>query len=318
MKGACQFYLATMVPDAKGFLITSPSVSPENSFKTNDGVRASATEGTAVEREVIWDLFTNTIQACKTLKTDDDFRAQLEAAKAKIRPLEIGKAGQLEEWGQDWDLNDPEPTHRHVSHLFALFPGKQITVEETPELAAAVRKSLELRGDGGTGWSKAWKINLWARLHDGDHAYKLVCEQLQLATSTGTNYGAGGGGTYANMFDAHPPFQIDGNFGVVSGVNEMLLQSQLTYVDPANPNEDRYIVELLPALPSAWQNGHIKGLHARGGVEIDEEWAGGKLTSATLRSPLGSSCKIRYGAKTIDLAIKAGETIKLDSSLNRT
>jgi len=317
MKEACEFYLATMVPDEKGFLITSPSVSPENSFKTDAGVRGSVTEGTAVEREVIWDMFTNTIQACKTLNTDGEFRAKLEAAKAKIRPLEIGKAGQLEEWGADWDLNDPEPTHRHVSHLFALFPGKQITTAETPELAAAVAKSLELRGDGGTGWSKAWKINLWARLHQGDHAYKLFCEQLQLATSTGTNYGADGGGTYANMFDAHPPFQIDGNFGGISGVNEMLLQSERTYIDPASPQADHYIVELLPALPSAWAAGHIKGLHARGGLEIDEAWAAGKLISATLHGLKDATCKIQYGQTIIDLTIKAGETVTLDSTLRR-
>jgi alpha-L-fucosidase 2 len=204
-----------------------------------------------------------------------------------------------------------------VSHLFALFPGRQITVEETPELAAAAKKSLELRGDGGTGWAKAWKINLWARLHDGDHAYKLLCDQLQLATSSGTNYGAGGGGTYANMFDAHPPFQIDGNFGGVSGINEMLLQSHLTYVDEASPDEDRYIVELLPALPSAWPTGYIKGLHARGGLEIDQVWAAGRLTSVTIRSPKGTTCKVRYGNTTIDLTLKAGETIKLDAALKQ-
>jgi alpha-L-fucosidase 2 len=315
MKEACEFCLATLVPDEKGLLVTSPSVSPENSFRTDEGVRGSVCEGAAAERQVIWDLFTNTIQAAKVLKLDEAFRRQLEETRARIRPPEIGKAGQLLEWGKDWDLNAPEPTHRHVSHLFALFPGRQITVEETPELAAAVKKSLELRGDGGTGWAKAWKINLWARLHDGDHAYKLLCDQLQLATGSGTNYGAGAGGTYANMFDAHPPFQIDGNFGGVSGVNEMLLQSHLTYVDAVSPDEDRYIIELLPALPSAWPSGHIKGLRARGGLEIDQVWSAGKLTAVTIRSTKGARCKVRYGNTTIDLILKTGQTVRLDAAL---
>ncbi len=191
------------------------------------------------------------IQAANVLDEDAPFRAQVQAALAKMRPLQIGKAGQLEEWPKDWDLNDPEPHHRHISHLFALHPGHQISALPTPELAAAARKTLEQRGDEGTGWSKAWKINCWARLHDGDHAFQLLSEQLELVTTTGTNYSAGGG-TYENLFDAHPPFQIDGNFGALSGITEMLLQSQERYVDPASPHEDRYVIELLPALPSAW------------------------------------------------------------------
>lgn len=317
MREACEFYLATLVPDEKGMLITSPSVSPENQFRTDDGVRANVCEGSSVERQIIWDLFTNTMAVAKVLKTDPEFAERLAASRAKIRPPEIGKAGQLLEWGADWDLNAPEKEHRHVSHLFALFPGRQITVEETPELAAAAKKAIELRGDGGTGWAKAWKINLWARLHDGDHAYKLLSDQLRLAGDDGKTKYSGGGGTYANLFDAHPPFQIDGNFGGVSGVNEMLLQSHLTYVDPASPDEDRYIIELLPALPSAWSTGRVTGLRARGGLEIDQTWGESKLTAATLRSAGGAKFKLRYGGKTIDLTVAPGETIKLGAALKR-
>jgi alpha-L-fucosidase 2 len=314
MRESCEFSLAILVPDENGMLITSPSVSPENVFQTDQGVRGSVDAGSAVEREIIWDLFSNTIQASRVLDTDAEFRGRLEAARAKIRPLEIGRAGQLEEWGHDWDLNAPEKDHRHVSHLFALFPGRQITPEGTPALAAAARKSLELRGDDGTGWSKAWKINLWARLHDGDHAYRLLCDQLRLATDDGTHY-SHGGGTYADMFDAHPPFQIDGNYGGVSGIDEMLLQSHLQYVDPARPAEDRYIVELLPALPVAWPSGHVRGLRARGGLEVAETWSSGALTSATLRAVTDAVCRVRYRGTTRDLALKAGQTITLDAGL---
>ena len=316
MKEAAEFYLSVLVPDADGCLVTSPSTSPENQFRDDAGKTGLVTEGTAIDREIIWDLFTNVIQATETLQEDADFRAKMQAALAKMRPLQIGKAGQLEEWPKDWDENAPEPHHRHVSHLFALHPGRQISALTTPALAAAARETLKERGDEGTGWSKAWKINCWARLHDGDHAFQLVSEQLELVTTTRTHYDSGGG-TYANLFDAHPPFQIDGNFGALSGITEMLLQSQDRYVDPARPEEDHYLIELLPALPSAWPAGSVTGLRARGGFEIDESWASGKLSHATLRSVGGTSCRVWYGGKVVSLSLKPGESVRLDGALNQ-
>ena len=292
MKGAAEACLHMLVEDENGKLITNPSTSPENSFKTDDGVRGWTCAGTAVERQIIYDLFHNTAAASRILKLDDDFRKQIETARAKIRPPEIGKGGQLMEWGQDWDLNAPEPGHRHISHLFALHPGRQISPLRTPELAAAVRKSLELRGDEGTGWSKAWKINCWARLHDGDHAFRLVREQLTAVDSTQTNYQRGGG-TYLNLFDAHPPFQIDGNFGALSGITEMLLQSHLMFDDPADIAADHYVLDLLPATPSAWPDGEVKGLRARGGLEVDLSWKAGKIVSAVFRPAVDGTWRVR-------------------------
>jgi alpha-L-fucosidase 2 len=292
MKGASETCLHMLVEDAQGRLITNPSTSPENGFKTEGGVRGWVCAGSAVERQIIFDLFHNTAMASRILKVDEGFRKEIEAARAKIRQPEIGKAGQLMEWGQDWDMNAPEPNHRHISHLFALHPGRQISPLRTPELAAAVRKSLELRGDEGTGWSKAWKINCWARLHDGDHAFRLVREQLTAVDSTQTNYQRGGG-TYLNLFDAHPPFQIDGNFGALSGITEMLMQSHLMYDDLADSAADRYVLHLMPAVPSAWPEGEVKGLRARGGIEVDLSWKGGKAVSAVFRPAVDGTWRVR-------------------------
>jgi alpha-L-fucosidase 2 len=305
MKGAAEACLTMLLPDENGKLVTSPSTSPENSFRTDDGQAAWTCAGTAVERQIIWELFNNTLMASRTLGVDEELQSFLEAAKTDIRPPEIGKAGQLMEWGKDWDLNAREMSHRHISHLFALHPGRQVSPLRTPELADAVRKSLALRGDEGTGWSKAWKINCWARLHDGEHAYKLIREQLTAVDSTRTNY-SNGGGTYLNLFDAHPPFQIDGNFGALSGITEMLLQSHLLYDDPSGRGEDRYILHLLPALPPVWAEGEVRGLRARGGVELDLAWKSGKAVSAALRATADGDWRIRAPKGQKIASIRAG------------
>ena len=313
MKGACEFWLSQLVEGADGKLITSPSTSPENNFITDKHVKASVCEGALMERAIVWDLFDKTSQACADLGIDPDFEAKLGSARDRIRAPQIGKAGQLMEWGADWDLNSDDMEHRHVSHLYPLYPGDEITPDETPALAGAARKSLELRGDGGTGWSKAWKINLWARLHDGDHAHKLLAEQLR--PSAETKVVMSHGGTYPNLFDAHPPFQIDGNFGATAGICEMLLQSHERYQNSAAKGEDRYILDLLPALPAAWPAGSVNGLRARGGFEVNLKWSNGRLAEATVLSFAGNPCRVRYGKTIVALNLAQGSSVTLGSSL---
>lgn len=279
MKGAAQFCLDWLVKDKDGYWITSPSTTPENLFKTPDGKNNQVSVATTMDMSIIRDLFDNVTAAATALDIDADFRQQVADVRGKLYPFKVGKKGNLQEWYKDFD--DTDPLHRHVSHLFALHPGRQIAPLTTPELAAAARKTLELRGDGGTGWSKAWKINFWARLNDGNHAYKLLRELLKLTGDGSTDY-ANAGGTYPNLFCAHPPFQIDGNFGGISGMGEMLLQSHLGDV------------WLLPALPDAWRSGQVKGLRARGGFEIvSMAWQGGAISKLVIRSSLGGNCRLR-------------------------
>jgi alpha-L-fucosidase 2 len=207
-------------------------------------------------------------------------------------PYQIGKRGQLQEWAQDFD--EQEPQHRHFSHLFGVYPGREITPESMPAIHAAARRSMELRGDEATGWSMAWKINFWARMRDGDHAYRLLTNLLRPAWSTATNY-TRGGGVYPNLFDAHPPFQIDGNFGATAGIAEMLLQSHVGEL------------HLLPALPSAWPAGRVRGLRARGGVVVDIGWTGGVLEQASLTAQQPRTVRVRIGNTVTEHKLRAGE-----------
>jgi alpha-L-fucosidase 2 len=296
MKGAAQFFLDTLVEEpTHHWLVTCPSLSPENANPA--AKKASITAGPTMDLEILRDLFTNCIVASEILGKDKDFAEQLAATRARLAPLQIGSAGQLQEWLQDLDMKAHDLHHRHVSHLYGLFPSDQIDFYGTPELAAAAKKSLEIRGDQATGWATAWRINLWARLHDGDHAFSIL--QFLLSPAR----------TYPDMFDAHPPFQIDGNFGGASGIVEMLLQSRVDESDPKNPV---YEIEFLPALPSAWENGSVTGLRARGDFVVDENWKDGKLVSTTIQSLAGNPCKVRYGNLTREVKIEKGATLQLN------
>ena len=293
MKGAVEFFLDTLVEEPRRkWLVTCPSISPENKHPSDVAICA----GPTMDIQIIRDLFNQCVRSAAILGIDKDFSMRLAEVERRLPPMQIGSAGQLQEWLDDWDLEAPEREHRHVSHLYALYPGKQITHFATPELFAAARKSLELRGDVGTGWSLAWKINLWARLRDGDRAYLLLQKALSPVYAKEFR---GGGGVYRNLFDAHPPFQIDGNFGATSGIVEMLMQSHVRGI------------ELLPALPIAWPNGSVKGLRARGGFEVDFDWKNGTLEHVTIHSITGTFTQIIYRDKVVPLRIRRGATKRI-------
>jgi alpha-L-fucosidase 2 len=293
LKGACQFFLDTLQEDpTHHWLVTCPAYSPEN---------GPICAGPTMDMAILRDLFGQTAKAAQILGIEPDFRKQLLDTRERLAPFQIGKWGQLQEWMDD--LDRPDDDNRHVSQLYAVFPSNQIT-PKTPDLFKAAQVSLEHRGDAGTGWSLAWKVNFWARFLNGNHAYLILANQLCAPGSHGNTFDTGGG-TYPNLFDAHPPFQIDGNFGTTSGIAEMLLQSQNGEID------------LLPALPDAWPNGSVKGLCARGGYTVDETWKNGKLQQAVIHSTWGVGCTVNYGSARTSLNLKPGQSTTLNSDLQQ-
>jgi alpha-L-fucosidase 2 len=291
MKESAKFVLGFLVPDPEGHLVTSPSYSPENSFLMPDSKKKTAlTYGPTIDIQIITELFKACIDASKLLNEDPAFSVQLEETLKKLPPVKVSKYGTIQEWIKDYD--EAEPGHRHMSHLFGLHPGTQIT-PATPELFAAAQKTIERRlssGGGHTGWSRAWIINFYARLLNGDEAYKHI--QLLFAKST-----------LDNLWDNHPPFQIDGNFGATAGIAEMLLQSHGGQI------------VLLPALPSAWKEGHINGLKAIGNFEVSLSWQEGRMVSLNVKSVNGGKCRLCYAGRTAEFSTKPGEILSLDHNL---
>lgn len=298
MKGAVEFCLDWLVEDRRGMLVTSPGTSPENVYVTPDGYKGATLYGATADLAMIRELFMQTLRAAEILGGDKLFVDHVRVALSRLHPYQVGKKGNLQEWYFDWD--DTDPKHRHQSHLFGLHPGHHINPVSTPDLAAASRRSLEIKGDETTGWSKGWRINLWARLWDGNRAYKMYRELLRYVDPDGvkTNYQRGGG-TYPNLFDAHPPFQIDGNFGGAAAVAEMLVQSSESEI------------RLLPALPDAWASGKVTGLCARGGFEVAMEWSEMKLRKLVIASKQGGTTTLTSGSKRQVISLKAGERVEL-------
>lgn len=298
MKSACEFFIDFLVEEpvsGNKYLVVAPSYSPENAPHVQDVLgkgNITTVFGATMDNQMMADLFGNTIEAAALMGENAAFVDTLKNIKSRLAPMKIGSWGQLQEWFEDWD--DPKDNHRHVSHLWGMYPGRQITADATPDLFKAVRTSLEARGDESTGWSMGWKVCLWARLLDGNHAYKLIQDQIKPAGGRGFG---GRGGTYNNLFDAHPPFQIDGNFGCTAGIAEMLVQSHTGKV------------VLLPALPDVWKDGSVKGLQCRGGFVLDElTWKDGKPATVKVRSTVGGKLDIAWNGQDKSIDTKRGNT----------
>lgn len=313
MKGATEFMLEWMIRNPKNMdeWITAPSTSPENEYVTDKGYHGMTCYGGTADLAILRELFANTLQAAKILKTDEALATTIEDRLQHLHPYTIGKMGDINEWYYDWD--DYDFHHRHQSHLIGLYPGSHITTQETPELAAAAKRSLEIKGDKTTGWSTGWRINLWARLHDRDNAYHIF-QKLLTYVSPDKYKGPDkkkSGGTYPNLFDAHPPFQIDGNFGGVAGVCEMLMQSKIEWNSMKDQDIPSVCIELLPALPSAWKDGHVEGLCARGGIVVNMTWKNGRVKDLVLTAQRDTQVTILYNGKQKTFRLKGGKQKKI-------
>lgn len=294
MKEAALFFVDMLVEDPRsGYLVTAPTTSPENSYILPNGSHANVCAGSTMDNQILRELFSNTIQAAKILGVDDDFSTILSGKRNRLMPTTIGTDGRIMEWLEPFKEADPH--HRHVSHLYGLYPANEISTEQTPDLATAARKTLEARGDESTGWSMAWKVNFWARLHDGEHAFKLLVDLLKPSIRKEINMSEGGG-TYPNLFCAHPPFQIDGNFGGCAGIAEMLIQSH---------ND---CIEVLPALPAAWKTGNFKGLCVQGGAEVSAKWKDMIIQTIELNATVKGTFRIKLPANSSDIRLKMNGT----------
>ena len=298
LKGAAEFCLNWLI-EKDGKLITSPGTSPENKFLTPDGYAGATSYGCTSDLAMTRECLIDAAKAAEALGADKDFRKQIEKTLPRLLPYQVGKKGNLQEWFHDWE--DQEPQHRHQSHLFGLYPGHHLSVKETPELAKACARTLEIKGDNTTGWSTGWRVNLYARLQDSKNSYHIYRRLLRYVSPDGYKGkdARRGGGTYPNLLDAHSPFQIDGNFGGCAGVIEMLMQSS------------ENSITLLPALPEEWKDGSVKGICARGGFIVDMEWKDSKVTSLYIQSRKGGKTKVCFNGKSKNITLNAGKGIKL-------